>query len=345
MLLSKEDLAHVRRHTEDVWEKLRESNFFITGANGFFGRWLIETLLNANGEFQLGCRICALVRNYAGFREAAPHIVLDPAFSFVEGNIRDFSVPSSRFDYLIHAAASTAPSTQDSVAAIDTEILGFQRVFSFAATSRVSRVLFISSGAVYGSQQTGDPIPEDAPCTLDPTNVQSIYGELKRFGELYGVSCAHQYGLEVVLARCFSAFGPCQNLNTHFAIANFIRDAIAGRDIIVSGDGTDERSYLYAADLAIHLWRLLVHGRSCAPYNVGSVVPISIYDLANIISDIADTGSRVRVLGRERHALAPRLYVPNTDRAYRELRLRQWIDLEEGIRRTLEFNRRNRRRI
>jgi nucleoside-diphosphate-sugar epimerase len=339
MPLLEEDLTHVRRHADVSWGPMHGKSVFLTGGSGFLGRWLVESLLHANRTLQLGVRLTMLTRSAARFGDIAPHLVAEPALSIVEGNIRDFAFPPGRFDYLIHAAADTALSVGDPVAAIDTEVAGFQRTFSFAVDSQVSRMLLVSSGAVYGARKTNEPISEDAPCDLNPARRESRYGELKRLGELYGASYASQYGLEVVIARCFSLFGPYQNLDSHFAIANFLRDATAARDIVIRGDGLDRRSYLYAGDVAIWLWRLLISGRSCVPYNVGSKVPISLLELANTIARVAGTGSRVRVLGGERQGLAGSIYLPQIDRARQELGLGQLITLDEGIRRTLQWSR------
>lgn len=339
MPLLEEDLNHVRRNSEGVWREMQGKRIFVTGGSGFIGRWLVESLLYANRTLHLGVYLVILTRSAARFREASPHLAVDSALSLVEGDIKDFALPVERFDYLIHAAADTRLTNSDPTAAINNEVAGFHRTFSFAVKARVSRVLFVSSGAVYATRTTNEPISEDASCDLDQAKRESRYGEVKRLGELYGGSYAAQFGLDVIFGRCFSMFGPYQDLESHFAIANFLRDALAGSDIIVRGDGLDQRSYLYAADLAIWLWHLLIFGESRAPYNVGSDIPISLSDLASVIARVAGAGSRVRVLGGARQGLAGSIYLPNVDKARRELGLGQLIGLEEGIRRTLRWNR------
>jgi nucleoside-diphosphate-sugar epimerase len=122
-------------------------------------------------------------------------------------------------------------------------------------------------------------------------------------------------------------------LDANFAVGNFIRDALAGGPIEIGGDGTPYRSYLYAADLAIWLWTLLLRGERGAAYNVGSAEEVTIRELARRVVEVAAPGAEIRI-AREAVPGAPaERYVPSTERAA-GLGLRPWVSLEEGIRRT-----------
>ena len=144
-------------------------------------------------------------------------------------------------------------------------------MLEFAAMAGVRRLLYVSSGAVYGAQPADlAKIPETYSGACDPLDPRTAYGQAKRLAEhLCGVSAANS-ALETVIARAFAFVGPGLPLDGHFAIGNFIADALAGREIKVKGDGTAMRSYLYAADLAAWLVKLLAQGESGAAYNVGS---------------------------------------------------------------------------
>jgi nucleoside-diphosphate-sugar epimerase len=144
-------------------------------------------------------------------------------------------------------------------------------------------------------------------------------------------------GLEPKIARCFAFVGPYLPLDIHYAIGNFIRDALRGGPIVVQGDGTSYRSYLYAADLAIWLWTILMSGRACRPYNVGSDQSISVGNLANAVRDLVNPKAAVVVSHLPDPASHPARYVPRVQRASTELGLGQSYSLDNSIQLTARW--------
>jgi dTDP-glucose 4,6-dehydratase len=143
------------------------------------------------------------------------------------------------------------------------------------------------------------------------------------------------YGLETVVARCFAFVGEDLPLDAHFAIGNFIGDALAGRDIVIHGDGTQVRSYMDQRDLARWLSTLLFSGLPRRAYNVGSAEAVSIAELAIKVAELAPSRkSRVRMLKKASFGQSARrnFYLPDISRAREELGLRVEIDLETAIR-------------
>ena len=335
-----QDLDHVLAHTEGLWKELRGERVFITGGTGFIGCWLMESFVWANQRLGLGSSAVVLTRNPVGFRAKAPHLAEDPAVQLQPGDVRLFRFPEGEYPIVIHAATEPyfEPSPSQPLSAFDPNIEGTRRVLEFAASHGAKRFLLTSSGAVYGKQPANmTHIPEDysgAPATTDTT---TAYGQAKRASEFMCTMYAQQHGFHAAIARCFAFVGPYLPLDANYAIGNFIRDALEGGPIVVKGDGTTYRSYLYAADLAIWLWTILMKGQSCRPYNVGSPHAVTIAELARTVAAATAPGTEILIV-KEPVPGAPALrYVPGTRHAEEEFGVRVWIPLEEGIRRTWSF--------
>jgi dTDP-glucose 4,6-dehydratase len=249
----------------------------------------------------------------------------------LRGDVRTFEFPGGEFPYVIHAG-SPDPSPE-----ADAE--GMRHVLEFAATHGARRFLFTSSGAVYGKQPPElTHIPEDYASESPATGEITAYGLAKRVSESLAANYGCERGFEVLIARLFAFSGPRLPLDRNFALGNFIRDVLAGGPIRIQGDGTPYRSYLYAADLAVWLWTILVHGKSCRPYNVGSGRGLTIGELAGVVAE-ATAGTPVEIGQKPVPGAPVTRYVPCVERAERELGLRPVIALEEGVRRMYDWTR------
>jgi len=334
------DLDHVVAHTAGLWESLRGQRIFITGGTGFVGRWLTESLAWANQRFSLGASAVLLTRNPQAFRSQAPRIAGDPSMELLGGDIGSFDFPEGEFPFVVHAATNRhcEPTPDCPVSTFDRDIAGTRRVLEFARTHGTRRLLFTSSGAIYGLQPPElTHVSEDyagAPSTTDAT---SAYGQAKRVCEWLCTMYSRQYGFATLIARLFAFVGPRLPLEENYAVGNFIRDAIAGGPIKVRGDGTPYRSYLYAADLAIWLWTILVRGESMRPCNVGSGEEVTIAELARIVADVIAPGMAIEMACRPAPGRPAARYVPCVGRAQQELGLMPLIPLPEGVRRTWEW--------
>ena len=334
------DLDHVLAHTQGLWEELRGQRIFITGGTGFFGCWLLESLLWANDQLGLKAQVVVLSRHPDAFARKAPHLAAHPQVCWHTGDIADFRWPDGSFTHLIHAASElNSANPADPLGLLETAFQGQRRVLEFAAQRGVAKLLYTSSGAVYGPAGPGrHKIHEDDPISGLPLDQRGAYPEAKRLGEMFGALYARQHGFELKLARGFAFLGPYLPLDGHFAAGNFLRDALAHEPITVQGSGTAVRSYLYGADLAIWLWTILLRGVPCRPYNLGSDVPVSIADLARTVACECLCEPTVRVLGQSRPAGVVDYYVPDITRARTELRLEAFVPLSKAIQRTLAWH-------
>ena len=340
------DLREIQERVGDDWKRLRESCIFMTGATGFFGRWLLESVFHANRELGLDVRVVLLTRDREGFRRRAPRLAADPALVILEGDIRNpwtsWNADASDVDFVVHAAtdADAALNEADPEAMIATIVDGTRHALEFAITRKAKRFLLTSSGAVYGKQPpeishvgeewTGGPSLDDP---------RSAYAEGKRLAELSCLLAYRTRGIETVISRCFAFLGPQLPLDRHYAAGNFLGDALAGRPIRIQGDGTPIRSYLYPSELAIWLWTILLRGAPGRAYNVGSENAISIEELAREIASHFEPRPSVEIAREPAQDKLPGRYVPSTARARSELGLSQEIGLSDAIARTVAWHR------
>ncbi len=337
-MISAIDLEHVLAHTRPLWEALRGRRVFVTGGTGFVGTWLVESLAFANRRLELDVRATILTRSPAAFVRRVPHLADDPAVSFLEGDVAGFHYPAGSFPYVIHGATErhVEADPEHPLSIFDRDTAATRRMLEFARQAGTEKLLFTSSGAVYGRQPPDTPnIPEEYPGAPLPTNGDplSIYGQGKRVSEFMCAQYAHQYGFDATIARLFAFAGAHLPLDGQYAVGNFVGDVLANRPIRIAGDGTPLRSYLYAADLAIWLWTILLAGRSGTAYNVGSPNAVSIRELADVVAGATVPGTPVEVAKEPVPGALPSRYVPSVTRAETELGLRPWIALEEAVRR------------
>ena len=288
---------------------------FVTGGTGFFGKSILSRIKDRD-DYDL----TILSRDPAAFRAANPAFAALPFIHWVAGDVRDFDFAAVRgdFDAIIHAATpATTTLADDEMTSIIVE--GTERVLAFARDRAIQTILFTSSGAVYGPQTA--PVSEDALCA--PT---TAYGR----GKLAAEKMLLASGLDVRIARCFAFTGPYLNRKIHYAIGNFIQNALDGQPIVVKGDGTPQRSYLYADDLVDGLFAILERGVPGRAYNVGSPEAISIRDLAFAVRDALGASCDVRILGTPTNQ-PPQVYVPVTTCIERELGVRFTTPLADAI--------------
>lgn len=333
------DLDHVLIHTEEIWPLLRGERLFITGASSFVGTWITESLLWANRRLGLGISTVLLTRNPGAFRQRSPHLAADPAVTLLAGFGQDFVFPEGSFPLVIHLATERCYplKVQNPVSSLEGDIATTQRVLELARTRGTRRLLFTSSGAVYGEQPVDLlHIPEDYAGAPLPTDVNSVYGQSKRISEFLCSVWSRVNDFDAVIGRLFAFAGPLLPLDGQYAVGNFVREVMAGGPVRIRGDGTPYRSYLYAADLAIWLWVLLLRGEGGTAYNVGSPQEISILDLARRVVEVVAPGTEIRIERQPVPGSPPLRYVPDTDRAA-QLGLQPWVPLEEAIRRMCEW--------
>lgn len=347
--LFQSDLEEIDALMDGSWDSLCGARIFLTGGTGFFGIWLLESLLWANQRRALGLSVTVLTRSANKFlSEKALHLRSRAELKFLQGNLVDFEIPSAtdefRFSHIIHAASETNLEQSEDWASrhLAAALDGTRRLLDMAASHRIDGMLVTTSGAVYSHM---DAVSADGRCIELPAGVQDyaseriVYGQAKRMMEVMSAVAAQEHAFRVLIARCFCFVGPYLPLEGNYAVGNFIRDVLEGKKIIVSGDGTPLRSYLYPVDLVVWLLKILVAGRSGVPYNVGGQRAVSIGELAHVVAGVSSHAAGVDIKGAPVAGTRPNAYLPSVDRIRDQFGLSVTVDLEEAIWRTLAWQR------
>lgn len=331
----KRTLQLVEHHFPSLWEKLRGARLFITGGTGFIGSKLIDVLSAVDEDFSLNLAVCVLSRDpkQAGLRLGFS--ASRPEFRVLGGDVRNFDFPDEDYSHFLHLAASTSNAFFSGDPLLDqfeTCFYGTQHVLSYAKHCKADRFLMASSGAIYGQVPSKKiKIREDDCFSPSPQDVANAYAHGKRAAEFLVAHAHLDSGLETVVARCFSFLGPGLPLDTHFAVGNFINDALWCEEIVVKGDGKAMRSYMDISDLLVWLLVMLTCAPSGTVCNVGSDRAISILELAARVRDLLAPGKSLRVLGERHGDPGRKVYVPDISRARAELGLDIWTGLNDSI--------------
>jgi nucleoside-diphosphate-sugar epimerase len=336
-MVPESDLDAIVDRAGRVLHELSERRILITGVSGFFGKWLLASLLYANRALGLHLRVTGVARGATRLLSAYPGLTAETCLTLTDADVTTWTGPSSPVDDVFHLAtpASAALNRDQPQEMLRIISSGTSNVLERSRASGARRILLASSGAVYGKLAAGSPpVAESYRGAPDPMDVGTSYHQGKRLAEHLGALAARDGSVEVKVARCFAFAGPHLPLTAHFAFGNFLRDATQHGHIRVNGDGTAVRSYLYVADLMVWLLTILVRGEPSRPYNVGAEFAVSIEQLAARIAAGVGCGYSVaRAPGSD----PPDVYVPSTERARGELGLDEWTDLDGSIARTLNF--------
>lgn len=309
-------------------------HILFTGGTGFFGkaflRYWSSIFYNINPLFEL----TIISRNALLFKEANPEYAKLTWVNFVNADILQ---PSSYkkftgFTHIIHAAAdSTSGYNIDPVYRFEQISLGTKNILDFAVNKNIKTILQVSSGAVYGKQPPSmSKISEDYNGSPDSLEVNSIYGLSKRVAENICCLYSDKYGINTVIARCFSFGGIDLPLDKHYALGNFINDIKKHDEILIHGTGEAVRSYLHQNDLAEWLYELLIKGKDRNAYNVGSKQKIKIKDLAEKILAISNSNKKIKVLGTN-YRETNNMYIPDIEKIENKIGLKEKYSIEEII--------------
>jgi dTDP-glucose 4,6-dehydratase len=263
-----------------------------------------------------------------------------PNVSWVEGDFLNGALDLGQIDMIIHAAtpASAQLNAENPVEMLRINVEAMKSVLRYVGNNQP--LLFTSSGAVYGTQpQSVSHIAEGNVEPNPPTEQLNAYAQGKQIAERMCSEAGSSGQCSPIIARLFAFGGEYLPRDTHFAIGNFVQNALDRKPIVVNGDGRARRSYLYGADMATWLWSALAHGENGEPFHIGSENSISILELAQNVARVSDLVlgyvPAVIVTLPVDESLPVHQYVPLTTNTKRTLNVEEWTSLHEIISQTM----------
>ena len=258
----------------------------VTGATGLVGSYLLRALDAVNRAHGLKLRLIALCRKPEAAKDRLSGMENLSILSY------DACAPLNanfRADFTVHAASNAHPLafSSDPVGTMQANLLGTMQLLEHVRATG-GRLLFLSTGEIYGENPELASFDEHSFGSIDPMRFRACYPESKRAAETLCASYAQQYGVDVLVARLTYTYGPTITAENSRADAQFLRCALEGRDIVLKSPGAQVRSYCYAADTASALLTLMLRGEADEAYNVANPdCSPSIREYAQTLADLA----------------------------------------------------------
>lgn len=286
-----EDVAYVAGLPIE-WDKLKDTSFLISGASGNIGSFFIDVLMSKKNE---NIKVFALGRDEAKAAKRFEAYWDDDRFTFVAGDInKGVELPEGapkQIDYVIHAASNTHPKAYatDPIGTVTTNIIGTDNMLKCAAAHDCRRFLFLSSVEVYGENRGDVEYFDEKYCGyIDCNTMRAGYPESKRAGEALCQAYISACDMDVVIPRLSRTYGPTLLASDTKAISQFIHKGVAGEDIVLKSEGTQNYSYSYVADAISGILYCLLRGEKGEAYNIADPgSDITLKDLSAIIAEYA----------------------------------------------------------
>jgi len=299
----------------------------ITGGAGFLGSHLADALLAEQWNV-------VVVDNLLTGRPAnLAHLSREPRFEFIEKDIcQPFDV--GKVEYVFHFASPASPEDYHAHG-IETLQVGSIGTFHALEIARKYGAKYLVSST---SECYGDPLEHPQKETywghVNPVGPRSVYDEAKRFTEAATVAYRRYHNVDVRLARIFNTYGPRMQIRDGRVVPNFMRQALTGQDLTVYGNGSQTRSFCYVSD-EIEGFLRLAQSDEHMPVNIGNPNEFTILECAQMVLKI--TGSKSRIRHEPLPQDDPRQRRPDITKARELLGWEPKIDLETGLRLSLEY--------
>jgi dTDP-glucose 4,6-dehydratase len=287
----------------------------VTGGAGFIGSHLCDRLL-AEGH-----QVVAMDNLVTGTLDNINHLSGNSEFEFIKHDVSNFIFVPGNVDAVLHLASPASPNPtspygypQLPIQTLKVGALGTHNALGVARAHH-ARFLLASTSEIYGDPQV-HPQNEDYWGHVDPIGPRSVYDEAKRFAEAITMAYHRYHGLDTRVGRIFNTYGPRMRLDDGRVVPNFIVQALTEQPLTVYGDGKQTRSLCYVDDLVEGL------------YTIGQ--------LADLINRLTENKAGVTMLPDRRGEADPQRRKPDISRANDSLGWQPKVDLEVGLRQTID---------
>lgn len=344
----KKNKSYIEKDFDEYYEKnikefsfLKDKKILITGVTGMIGLATVNFLIYLREKRGININVIGTTRNSEKTKKNNPVLYSKQYIDMIEldlsENIKLQDIDN--VDYIVHAASNSNPMlyATDPVGTMNGNYLGMKTLLEFSKEKKVEKVVFISSGEVYGQISNQEPISEEQYGYIDILSPRSSYPVAKIATETLCTSYVDQYELDITILRLSHVYGPTMRIGDNRAVSHFIRNAIDGKDIELKSEGTQVRNYCYVYDVVLAIIIMLNRGEKGQAYNVSDMNSIiSIRGLSEMISYL----SKTNILQNESTVLEKKGFTTLSYQVLDNKKLREtgWYpkhNLESGIRETL----------
>ena len=336
-----EDVERIANSELD-WEQFENKRVAVTGAIGMTASMLIDVLMYRNRNMGANVSIIAVTRSKDRIIRRFSDYLDDSQFSYVIQNLKNLTPDMGKVDIVFHASGYTLPDAfeTDPIGTVSLNVIGIHKLLSYASTHRTQKIVFFSSVDIYGTNR-GDTgrFTEDYCGYLNCNSTEAGFAESRRVGESLCCAYANQYGMDVSIARLCKIYGPSMSLEDSKAIARYLKQAIRGEDVVLTGNREEIYSYCYVADAVAAVLTIAMKGKDGEAYNIAdNRETLNAKLLAEKIAAMVSV-SVVEDSGVVKPFETGRSYANNYLMDAGKLMKLGWkpeVDMTEGLRRTLQ---------
>jgi dTDP-glucose 4,6-dehydratase len=336
----REDCLHSIAGIEHYYRGLKNKTVLITGGTGFMGSWLTSFIIFLNKEYSYGIKLILLSRN-ASESAISKWDTDNTQIRFIDCDVRNLSDIPHEINYIIHAAASpdiTYHSSQP-IRTYETIVNGtFNLLNAASLLETLHNIVHISSGLVYGKNQTGFYDEEFSFGKLNCSNIHVVYTEAKRMAETIVAICKNQFRLPITITRPFTFIGPFQSIEKTWAFNSVVREALLNNKIRIYGDGKIKRGYMYGSDMAAWILCMLANPTKTNIYNLGSDKAITLTEIASLVSSTLQSRTAITYENHMGSLVNNSDWIPDTSRAKNQFPFNEPMALSTAIKKTINWH-------